>query len=127
MTKTKFDPSCYRCSMGDPCGGHHGTATEHFGQTPRLSKRRRRAWLDLSDLNTPIEAASIRMHREIQRDGDRVTNVKVGLTCGDCNQVVLEHLDELSDQAAFDQFLRDLVDHALLTGCGLRRNEETAP
>lgn len=25
------DPSCYRCSMGDPCGGNHETATEVYG------------------------------------------------------------------------------------------------
>lgn len=95
--------------------------------TAPLSKRRRRAWLDLSDLETPIEAVSTRLHRVITRDGDRVTEIQVGLTCGDCDQIVLEHLNELVDQAAFDQFLRDLVDHALLTGCGLRRDGEVAP
>jgi len=34
-TQRPYDPSCYRCEMGDPCSGHHQTAEEFYGLLPR--------------------------------------------------------------------------------------------
>lgn len=31
MDESSYDPSCYRCSMGDPCSGYHQTAEEVYG------------------------------------------------------------------------------------------------
>lgn len=96
---------------------------------PPLPRRRPRAWLDLADRNSPVVAISLRLnHRKVEqtRDSDGVwlVTIRASLACGDCDHTVLDDLYELNDERKFEQFLDELVQHALLTGCGLRHDKE---